>query len=258
MIYLNQLVSDIIKIIHNQLDFPSQCNLRLVSTRFLIFPITNLFDNVPNINRLTNAICQSYPHTIKLNSNYNRKIMDINQLINLQILYAMPNKCGIDNDGIKHLTNLTELYVADNCKITDINHLINLRILNAGYDCGINNNGIKQLTNLTTLYANSNYKITNISHLTKLRIFHSANNHEITDDQISSLTNLTDLRLRNNTKITNSGISTLVNLQILDISNRSGTGYDYVHRLTNITNLNGINIRRLRDYYKKIENNIYI
>ena len=126
---MHTLIPDIIYIIYNQLDFINQSNLRLVSKDFTKYPITNLFDNVPKKYKLTDIILKSYPFIIKLNAGNNKKITNVNHLINLQILNA-EGGCGIDNRGLRSLTNLTELDASCNIKITDVKHLINLRILN--------------------------------------------------------------------------------------------------------------------------------
>lgn len=91
---------------------------------------------------------------VELNVNVNKKITDINHLINLRILYAKCD-CRIDNNGISSLTNLVELYICYNKKITNTNHLINLRILDARYGCRIDNNNILSLTNLVKLGINN-------------------------------------------------------------------------------------------------------
>lgn len=161
MSLIDKLPSDIIKNIFNQFDFVSQCNVRLVSTYFTICPITNLFDGVPNLNKLTDVILKSYPYTIQLYAGNNKKITNIGHLVHLEVLSAWGN-CGIDDMGIKSLTKLTKLNVGDNHKITDINHLINLRILYAGDNCGISDLGINKLTNLVELYSWNNKKITNM------------------------------------------------------------------------------------------------
>lgn len=81
IIRFDNLVSDIVKTIHRELNFPTQVNLRLVSTNFTKYPITNLFDDVPNKYKLTDDILKSYPHVIKLDTNNNHRITDINYLI---------------------------------------------------------------------------------------------------------------------------------------------------------------------------------
>ena len=158
---MHTLVPDIVYIIHDQLDFIGQHNLRLVSKNFTKYPITNLYDGVLYKYQysLTDKILKSYPFVIKLDVSYNNKITNINYLINLRILCA-DNNCGIDDDGLSRLTNLTELDADNNNKITNVNHLINLRILHAKDNCGIGDDGISRLTNLTKLNSDDNNKIT--------------------------------------------------------------------------------------------------
>lgn len=177
---IDLLPSDIIRSIHNELDFVSQCNLRLASTYFTLFPITNLFDNVPNISNITNTILKLYPMITKLNAFNNEKITDFTHLINLQIL-----DCGND----------FELFPIDHDdKIIDINHLKNLRILHCSGECEIHNSSIALLTNLTELYCTDNPYITDVNHLVNLKILHANNYCGITNTSISALTNLTELK----------------------------------------------------------------
>ena len=156
---MHTLIPDITYIIYNQLDFITQSNLRLVSKDFAKYPITNLFDNVPNKYKLTDKILKSYLRVIKLNASHNNKITNVNHLINLRILHVRGN-CGIGDDGLNRLTNLTELDAGNNNEITNVNHLINLRILYSRANCGIGNDGLSRLTNLTELYTDGNNKIT--------------------------------------------------------------------------------------------------
>ena len=162
---------DIWQIIFNKLDFMDQRNMRQVSKYFMInFPITNLYDNVPNIHKLTDEVLKLFSYVIKLNVTSNRKITNVNHMKNLQILHA-GDDCGINDHGIQQLVNLTELNVNNNSKITNVDHMKNLRILYAGYKCGIDDHGIQQLVNLTKLDVNSNSKITNVNHMKNLRSF---------------------------------------------------------------------------------------
>jgi hypothetical protein len=249
IIYLDELVSDIIKIIYDQLDFVCQVNLRLVSMYFAKYPITNLFDNVPNKYNLTDTILTSYPFITKLNINYNTRITDINHLTNLQILSAWYD-CGIDLNGIKllndhkinnicimGLTNLTELNIIGNEKITNINHLINLRTLNAGWQCGLDNIGIMGLTNLTELNVTGNEKITNVNHLVNLRILCAGWSCGINNMGIIGLTNLTELNIFNNDKIIN--IDHLKNLLMLT------TAYDSKIDIKLLTKLEVVNGKKI-------------
>lgn len=90
---LNHLPSDIIYIIHPQLNSLTQINLSMVSKNFKKYPITNLIDGVPDILKLKMNIVKLYPHIIKLSiskqyhTNWKRTL-DANILPNLQILYV--------------------------------------------------------------------------------------------------------------------------------------------------------------------------
>ena len=67
----SRIPSDIIKIIHDQLNFISQVNLRLASKSFAKNPITNLSRNVPYVHKLTDTILISYGNITKLCANDN-------------------------------------------------------------------------------------------------------------------------------------------------------------------------------------------
>src|SRR5208282_252192 len=123
------LISDITKLIFDQLDFLSQISIRLVSKKFTSYPVTNLFDNVP-MNKLSDEILRLYPHATKLNAGKNSKITNVNHLINLRRLDAWGFESSIDNNGLSNLTNLIDLHIDYNEKIININSLQNLRSLN--------------------------------------------------------------------------------------------------------------------------------
>ena len=112
---MNTLIDDIIWIIFNLLGFQDQINFRLVTKYFAIhFPITNLYDNAP-YDKLTDEILKLYPFAIKLRANF--KITNIDHLCQLRIL-DVEGDCGIGDDGISKLTNLTKLNADYNYKIT--------------------------------------------------------------------------------------------------------------------------------------------
>lgn len=266
MILLNHLPSDIIKLVHNKLDFIHQRNLRLVSREFIKYPITNLLDNVPNVSKLTDEILKSYSSIVKLNAHYNDKIININCLLRLTTLDVSGGFCTInvslltnltklnakkfcwarnDRDSgkienteflkLNNLTNLTELNICYNQNITGIDHLINLKILNIG-GTTIKNNIITSLTNLTKLNINDNGTITNINNLINLKTLYAISSWGIDNNGISSLTNLTNLNVKNNKKITD--VNCLTNLQILNIENICGIDNIGISLLTNLTILN--------------------
>lgn len=246
---IDQLPSDIIKIIHNQLDFIDQCNLRLVSAYFTMYEITNLLDNVPNVDRLTDAICQSYPMCTKLNATNNNKITNINHLVNLTELNTFNNDKITD---FTHLINLRILYygndfeifpIGHDDKIIDINHLKNLRILHCVGDCEIHNTSIVLLTNLTELNCTENPYITDINHLVNLKILYAKDYCEISNTGISTLTNLTELNCSGNKKITN--INHLVNLKTLRAKNKCGIDNNGFKLLTNLTKLDSSDNRKI-------------
>lgn len=129
MISFDEIVPDIIKIIHNQLDFICQLNLKLTSTYFNTWEITNLLGNIPNRSKLTIKILESYPHIIKLDARHT-KIFSISNLPNLQLLDISDN-CAVCNDSLEKLSNLTELSISNNKYIINIDHMIHLHTLYA-------------------------------------------------------------------------------------------------------------------------------
>ena len=266
MILLNHLPLDIIKLVHNELDFIHQRNLRLVSTEFKKLHITNLLDNVPNVSKLTDKILKLYPFIIKLNAHYNDKISNTNHLLRLTTLDVSGGFCTInvslltnltkldagkspwsrnDRDSgkienteflkLNNLTNLTKLNIFNNLNITGIGNLINLKILNIGGTM-IENNIIISLTNLTKLNINHNGTITNINNLINLKTLYAIYSWGIDNNSISSLTNLTNLNVKNNKKITD--LNCLINLRILNIENTRGIDNIGISSLTNLIILN--------------------
>ena len=68
--------------------------------------------------------------------NHNEKIKNVNYLSKLKILYCSCD-CGIDQEGIKDLQLIEELYSDDNEKIKNVKYLSKLKILYCSCDCGI-------------------------------------------------------------------------------------------------------------------------
>lgn len=231
---MDNLLLDIGFIIFNQLDFIDQCVLRLVSTYFLNYPITNLMDRVPNKQRLNNTILKLYPYVVKLDAYNNYTITDISHLKHLKVLNA-GYKSGICD--VANLINLTELHTNDHNPIKNICTLTGLRILTS---CHVNNDDIEQLTNLTELNVTLNENITNVSKLIKLKKLYG-DYSEIDNHGLGGLTNLTICC----GSIHNDGIRGLTNLVTLDITcNR------------NITNVNTlVSLRKLYVYKGNINKN---
>lgn len=60
---MGSLPIDIIMLFFDSLNFMDQLNFRNVSKYFMKnFPITNLFDDIPNKQNLTHTILKSYPY----------------------------------------------------------------------------------------------------------------------------------------------------------------------------------------------------
>src|SRR5205823_4069142 len=93
--------------------------------------ITNLLDiDLKYLERLDDKILKNYPDTIKLNASKNSKITKINQMKNLQVLYA-DGCCGLSHFGFSSCKNIKVLHTSHNKKIKNINFLINLTELYA-------------------------------------------------------------------------------------------------------------------------------
>jgi hypothetical protein len=199
---MNDLPLELIQYIFDFLDFESQMKFRVVCKGCYIGLRIYDFYNIPEKykTRLNNIILKNFPYLKYLDVFYNKSIIDINHLVNLQILSARGADCGISDKNIKKL-NLIELYASDNPKIINVNHMTNLQTLYATGDCGIDNNSIKNL-NLTRLYASNNPKITNVNHMTNLIKLHVTGDCGINDDGIKNL-NLIELYANGNSKITN-------------------------------------------------------
>lgn len=187
IISLDQIPSDIIRIIRDELNFKFQTNLRLVSKNFTQYPITDLAFGVL-YTKFTDNILKSYLSATKLIL-FDNNVTDINCLINLHTLYIL-NGYNISDSGIKSLTNLTYLYIVDCEKITDINHFINLQTLHItnrsiDHKCGMDDNGIRFLTNLTSLDATNNIKISKISHFKNIHTLRAGGNCMINNNEIN-------------------------------------------------------------------------
>ena len=169
--------------------------------------------SIKNLTKLEN-LCIEY------GDNYN--IMSLNHLTNLKILcldkYDFVHSDTaplIENECIKNLTRLEELYIEDARNITDLNHMTNLKFLNIDNCDNIDDEGIKKLTQLDELHISSNKKITDLNHLTNLKTLniHSCN---IGDSGIRKLTQLEVLNDRYNANITN--IEHMVNLKNVSLN----------------------------------------
>lgn len=244
-ITLAQLPSDIIKAVHNELDFPSQLNIKLISKNFAKYSITNLLDDVPNI-LLPNIykILNLYSSVTKLKitiSGILRKNIFNTISANLKVLHINGR---INNDNISILTNLTELDMSCNNEITDLNRLTNLQILRTSSDnifsCAIGNNGIKSLTNLTELTIKNTKKITDVNHLVNLLTLDIRYSDSITNNGINKLTNLTSLNIDYNNNI--SYINNLINLRTLSAIGSYNISNYGISLLTKLTNIRATNI----------------
>jgi hypothetical protein len=146
------------------------------------------------------------------------------------------------DEGIKHLTNITNLNLHNNIVITNegIKHLTNIASLNLDDNEVITNEGIKHLTNITSLDLTSNGVITNegIKHLTNISSLYLFNNVVITNEGIKHLTNITNLKLERNGFITNEGIKHLTNITSLDLKGNRVITNEGIKHLTNISSLN--------------------
>lgn len=89
-IYLDQIPSDIIRIIHSGLKTPGQLNLILTSKIFKKYPITDL--SVTKYCVINDNQLKIRPYIIKLNIRDNYKIVNISHLVNLQVLYISGKK----------------------------------------------------------------------------------------------------------------------------------------------------------------------
>ena len=194
---LCHLVPDVIQRIADRLDFLSQVSLRLVAQFFAIHcPITNLMSCRP---RMTIQF-SSIPMVTKLS--VTRPVSQIGHLRSLRILSAMFD-CGIGDDQLQGLINLTSLNISHNSSVTKLNHLTNLRWLMINSFCGVNDAGIAQLTGLRSLHAYNNQTITTVNHLTQLRTLDASYRCGI--EGLSQLTQLTVLTITGNPRVTQIG-----------------------------------------------------
>lgn len=141
---------------------------------------------------------------------------------NLTSLSILDDPFTITNSGLKNMSNLVKL-ILESEVINDngIEHLKNLTELEIVGNRLITDNALSSLTSLTKLNLSNNNEITNngLKKLENLKLLNLSNNHLITDDMVQSLTSITKLTLTNNNKITNSGLKNLENLISLNLSN---------------------------------------
>jgi hypothetical protein len=249
VVKLDDLPQDIIEIIYAQFDFPSQLNLKSASKHFVMYPITNLSDNLPETYCLTDQILKLYPQISKLKISDKSFILHISPLSILTTLHIKGNMSKVIDSTVKFLTNLTELSITSNKKITDINCLTNLRTLYSNVGSDLTTTGILALTNLAKLHISSG-KIIDINHLINLRTLSMEDTGTsqcgIIDKGISALTNLTELNVNWNSRITD--VRSLINLRTLHCGGRScGIGNSSTRFLTNLTNLYACNNSRITD-----------
>ena len=268
---MDTLPTDVSKLIHDLLNFPSQVNLRLVSTHFAkSYPITNLYDYIPNF---TDDILQLYPFAKKLFIKCYTIITNINHLKHLQVLSIYDpchkknlgissitnlrklhiNQCeNISNDDLKFLINLTELSIGP--RITMINHLTNLQVLNAS-STEICNAELSDLTNLVSLNINSVGSVTDVNHLTKLKELFAGNTCGVDDHGISQLNRLRKLYIPHNEKISQIGHMTNLTMlnanykisdsDMLNLANLTELDIIGNYQITNVNHLVNLQILRV-------------
>lgn len=110
---------------------------------------------------------------LKLHGNSSISNNDLKGLIQLKTLHLIHDYKNIADDGIRQLTNLTELDLSFNDTITNkgICHLTHLKKLSLRRTAHVNDKGIAKLTNLTHLDLRGNQRITVdvLKYLTKLK-----------------------------------------------------------------------------------------
>jgi hypothetical protein len=143
--------------------------------------------------------------------------------------------CNITDDGIKHMTNLEELYVICNNNITDgaLEDLNKLKILDIGGYSGITNKGLTKLQNLVKLMPSENITGEGLKHLKSLKILDLCFNKTLLDNDIMHLENLEEIILRCNEKITINSLKELKKLKKIDIRNNDNIKYHDLSKLTN-------------------------
>ena len=96
---------------------------------------------------------------IELHVPDNPRVTNVNHMRKLRVLNAKWNanhmselrfldvgrRCGIDDNGLRELTELRVLNVEGNYGVTDVNHMSELRFLDVGRGCGVGDEGVKSL-----------------------------------------------------------------------------------------------------------------
>jgi len=154
------LCLDVLQVILELVDFKTQLNLiSLDKSCYENLKIINLDDHKITKKMTQEIIMQKKYNSLKyLDISNNSKIYSINHLKSLIKLDCGWNS-GIDQEGIKDLTNLQILYASWNEKIYSVNHLKSLITLHCRGDSGVDQEGIKDLNNLQILYADYNKKM---------------------------------------------------------------------------------------------------
>lgn len=176
-------------------DLKDQMNMyHLTREHEMNLKITDLYD-IPEkyLHKIDqNLIKQDKYRTLKrLNLAGNRKITDVNHLLDLEELDCSYIDCAIKQDGIKRIVKFKKLNIHDNFGITDLNHLTELVELNCSGDYyEIKQDGIKSIVNLEVLIAWDCSGINNVNHLKKLKYLDCSYNSYINQNGIKNITNL--------------------------------------------------------------------
>ena len=176
----------------------------------------------------------------KLVMRNNRKIIDLNTLVNLK--YLDISGAMIRNDGLQNL-NLVKLKASNAQNLTNVRHMTKLIYLDASKKCGIDSYGLP--INLEYLNASSNPKIKTINHLKKLNILLALGKESGINQKGISKINLIELDIANNKKI--SSLNHMTRLRKLNAPNSAllnigltslNLEFLNVNNCPNVTNIN--------------------
>lgn len=243
-----------------KIDTPNYYNIVYLSIKYDLPPINLNFPNLltlivatdlnqtNNYYKCSNKIC-TYPDL--LNDYQNKTIKPTDLKINAPLLksFIIGRGCGISNERLNEMAQLTNLEIIANNNITNISTLTNLeRLLLYNNNKIIDISSLVNLTELGLLGLNSLSEFSNPSlcslnlahnkHIThipnKITHLNISGKSIINDETLMKSTQLTQLYMQNNLIITNNGIKNLCNLKILDISNHNRITDNGLKNLVNI------------------------
>lgn len=199
----------------------------------------NLFDD-SGVEPLSNWDAISGLEELVLRDNKLMKIPDVNIFKNLLVFDVSFNEISSLSGLSKVSTTLKELYVSKNeiTKIEEIEHFHGLQILELGSNKLRVMENLETLVNLQELWLGRNrIKAVNLCGLKCLKKVSLQSNRLTSMKGFEECVALEELYLSHNGISKMEGLSTLVNLRVLDVSSNKLTSIDDIEKLTRLEDL---------------------